>query len=256
MEKLRITVITVCYNCAATIRDTLKSIASQSYNNFEHIIVDGASTDDTLSIIRGWTKHSIRIVSEPDNGIYDAMNKGMRLATGEVIGFLNADDFYADSSVLGQIASAFQDSTLDACYADLVYVSQDNRRIIRYWRSKIFRKGDFALGWCPAHPTFYVRKLTIERLGYFDQSFGIAADAEMMMRYLENGEINFCYIPAVWVRMRVGGTTNQSLKNIIRQNGEIFRALKKNNIAASRFLFVSNKIINRIGQLFCGLARR
>jgi len=255
LESPRITVVTVCYNSAATIRDTLESIASQSYKNVEHIVVDGGSADGTLAIIRGWAGHSIRLVSEPDDGIYDAMNKGLKLATGEAVGFLNADDLYADSSVLGQIADVFQDKALDACYADLVYVSQDNQRVIRYWRSKVFKKGDFALGWCPAHPTFYVRKSVIDRLGYFDQSFRMAADMEMMMRYLENGGISFCYIPAVWVRMRLGGETNQSLKNIIQQNREILRALKKNNASVSLFMFVANKIINRIVQFASGLAR-
>lgn len=256
LDNPRITVITVCYNSAATIRDTLESVAMQSYKNFEHIVVDGASIDGTLAIVRGWTGHSIQLVSGPDNGIYDAMNKGLSLATGEVVGFLNADDTYSDSSVLGQIANAFQDKALDACYADLVYVSQDNRRVIRYWRSKVFRKGDFALGWCPAHPTFYARKSVVERLGYFDHSLRLAADAELMMRYLERGGIRSRYIPRVWVRMRVGGATNQSLKNIVQQNREILIALRKNNIAVSPLLFVTNKIINRIRQFVSGLARR
>lgn len=248
MNNPRITVITVCFNSASTIRDTLKSIASQTCKDFEHVIVDGGSTDETLDIIRRWTQHPIRLVSESDNGIYDAMNKGLALATGEVVGFLNADDFYADESVLGQIAKVFNDSMVDACYADLVYVSKDSTRIIRYWKSSPFKTGAFASGWCPAHPTFYVRKSVIDWLGNFDRSFRLAVDVELMMRYLERAKISSVYVPRVWVRMRVGGESNRNMNNILGQNREILRALRKNNIPVAPFIFVTAKILNRIGQ--------
>lgn len=251
-----ITIITVCYNSALTIKDTLESVALQSYKNFEHLIIDGGSTDGTLDIIRAWNGHTVCLLSEPDEGIYDAMNKGMAMASGEVLGFLNSDDFYANSSVLEQIAKAFQDKKLDACYADLAYVSQDSQRIVRYWRSKSFAKGDFALGWSPAHPTFYVRKSVVDRYGNFDKSFKLAADAELMMRYLECAEIRSIYIPGVWIRMRIGGQTNQSLKNIVQQNKEILIALAKNNVPFSRILFASNKITNRVWQFIYGRVRQ
>jgi glycosyltransferase involved in cell wall biosynthesis len=249
---MKISVITVCYNSAATIKDTLESVELQRYKNFEHLIVDGGSTDGTLEIVRAWKGHPIRLVSESDEGLYDAMNKGLTLASGEVLGFLNSDDFYADSSVLEQIAKAFQNKSLDACYADLVYVSCDNRRVLRYWQSKPFTRGAFALGWCPAHPTFYVRKAVVDKYGCFDRSFKLAADAELMMRYLERGKINSTYIPYVWVRMRIGGQTNKSLKNINQQNKEILIALEKNDVPFSKILFVTNKIINRILQFIFG----
>ena len=150
----KISVITVCFNSAATIKDTLESVGSQVHSNFEHLIIDGGSSDGTLELLRSWKKHAIRLIAEPDDGIYDAMNKGLGLATGDVVGFLNSDDFYTDSFVLEKIANAFQDKAIDACYADLVYVTHDNSRVVRYWKSQPFVKGIFAKGWCPAHPTF------------------------------------------------------------------------------------------------------
>jgi glycosyltransferase involved in cell wall biosynthesis len=253
---MKISVITVCYNSALTIKDTLESVALQCYEDYEHLIIDGGSKDGTLEVIRTWKGHPVRLISESDEGIYDAMNKGLRLATGEVVGFLNSDDFYADSSALVKIADAFQDESVEACYGDLVYVSQDNCRIVRYWKSTPFIKGSFAKGWCPAHPTFYVRKSTIERLGRFDRSFKLAADVEFMMRYLENGKIRTAHISSVLVRMRVGGVTNNSWANILRQNREIFVALKKNVVHFSQTVFLATKLKNRLGQFIAGHLKR
>ncbi len=253
---MKISVITVSCNSAKTIMDTLNSVAAQTYRNVEHIVVDGASTDETPAIVRNHSNLDIRFVSESDKGIYDAMNKGIALASGEIIGFLNSDDFYADTSVLQKIANAFQDPAVDACYADLLYVNQDNSRVVRYWKSKPFTKGDFAKGWCPAHPTFYVRKLVIERLGLFDQSYKMGIDVEFMMRYLECGQIRAVYIPHVLVRMRLGGASNQSWKNIFLQNKEIFAALRKNGIPFSRMWFAVNKVVNRLSQFVVGRIRR
>lgn len=249
---MKISIITVCYNSAFTIKDTLESVALQRYNDFEHLIIDGGSTDGTLEIIRAWRGYPIRLISEADEGIYDAMNKGLALATGEIVGCLNSDDFYADSSVLTKIANTFQDESVDACYGDLVYVSQDSSRVVRYWRSMPFINGSFAKSWCPAHPTFYVRKPVIDRLGFFDQSFKLAADMEFMMRYLERGKIPSVYIPDVLVKMRVGGATNQSWKNIVQQNKEIFIALEKNGVQFSKPLFLMRKLKSRLGQFIAG----
>jgi len=251
-----VTVITVCFNSEESIKDTLQSIALQTYKNVEHLVVDGASTDRTLEIVRAWEGHPVRLVSEPDEGIYDAMNKGLALASGEVVGFLNSDDFYADSLVLEKISKVFQDESVQASYADLVYVSPDNGRVVRYWKSKSFVSGDFSRGWCPAHPTFYVRKSVIERLGLFDQSYKLAADVEFMMRYLERGQIRAAYIPHVLVRMRVGGVTNKNWKNIVRQNKEIFTALRKNGIPFSEIWFAANKVLSRLWQFALGRLRR
>ena len=256
IDYMKISVITVSYNSAQTITDTLNSVAVQTYPNIEHIVVDGASMDETIALVCNHDNQNIRFVSEPDNGIYDAMNKGFIRATGEVIGFLNSDDFYADATVLEKITNAFQDPAVDACYADLVYVTHDNSRVVRYWKSKPFTKGDFAKGWCPAHPTFYIRKSVIERLGLFDQTYKLAADVEFMMRSLERGQIRAVYIPSVLVRMRLGGATNQSWKNILLQNEEIFAALRKNSVPFSRVWFVANKVVSRLNQFVVGRIRR
>jgi glycosyltransferase involved in cell wall biosynthesis len=253
---MKISVITVAFNSAKTIVDTLSSVAAQTYPNIEHIVVNGASTDETLSLVCNHSNPNIRLFSEPDKGIYDAMNKGLVQATGEVVGFLNSDDFYADAAVLEKIANAFQDPAVDACYARLVYVTQDNSRVVRYWKSKPFIRGYFGKGWCPAHPTFYVRKSVIDRLGYFDQSYKLSADVEFMMRYLEIGQIRAVYIPHVLVRMRLGGATNESWKNIVQQNKEIFAALRKNGVPFSRVWFAANKVVSRLWQFAAGRVRR
>lgn len=253
---MKISVITVSYNSALTIKDTLQSVSLQRYEDFEHLIIDGGSKDGTLEIIRSWKDYPVRLISESDEGIYDAMNKGLVLATGEIVGFLNSDDVYADSSVMTKIANTFQDESVDACFGDLVYVSRDSSHIVRYWRSKPFIGGSFAKGWCPAHPTFYVRKLVIERLGLFDKSFKLAADMEFMMRYLERGKIRSVYIPGVLVKMRVGGVTNQSWKNIVQQNKEIFIALQKNGAPFSKPLFLLRKLKSRLDQFIVGRLNR
>ena len=228
----------------------------QTHSDVEHLVIDGASKDGSAEIVRSYGNSQIRLISESDKGIYDAMNKGLVESTGEVVGFLNSDDFYADATVLAKIANAFQDPAVGACYADLVYVTQDNSSVVRYWKSKPFSKGDFAKGWCPAHPTFYVRKSVIESLGLFDQSYKLGADVEFMMRYLERWQVTAAYIPHVLVRMRIGGATNQSWKNIVLQNKEIIAALRKNGIPFSRMWFVANKVVSRLWQFTTGRVRR
>ena len=245
---MKISIVTVCYNSAATIADTLRSVARQGYQDIEHLVIDGRSVDRTIQVVEENHHPRLIVSSEPDGGIYDAMNKGLKRASGEIIGFLNSDDFYSDSSVLEDIAAAFQDESVEACYADLVYVTQDDGRIVRFWKSRPFVRGDFAYGWCPAHPTFYVRKSVFERLGFFDQRFKLAADAEFMMRCLELDEIKSLYIPRVIVRMRVGGASNQGWKNILQQNKEIFSAFRKNNVAFNPVTFFIHKILARIRQ--------
>jgi glycosyltransferase involved in cell wall biosynthesis len=227
--------------------NTIASVASQDYVDYEHLVVDGLSTDETMDIVRS-SPSVTRYLSELDAGLYDAMNKGISLANGDIVGFLNSDDMYADSSVLEKVAQAFEDSSVDVCYGDLVYVSEDNARVVRYWKSKDFVSGAFGKGWCPAHPTFYVRKSKIAELGLFNLSYKLAADVEFMMRYLEGGHLKCVYIPHVLVRMRVGGATNQSWRNVVMQNKEVLAALRKNNIPFSRFLFFGNKLVSRLLQ--------
>lgn len=249
---MKISVITVAYNSAATIGEAVESIARQSYDNFEHLIIDGSSRDQTVEIARSRAIAGVKIISEPDAGIYDAMNKGLTLAQGDVIGFLNADDMFADEKTLSSVAAAFEDPCIEACFGDLVYVTQDNRKVVRHWKSRPYKKGSFARGWCPAHPTFYIRRTALDRLGLFDLSYRLAADAEFMMRYLERGGVQSTYIPRVQVRMRLGGATNQSWRNVTRQNLEILRALKKNCIPYSLLSFMLKKFASRVWQRWAG----
>jgi glycosyltransferase involved in cell wall biosynthesis len=246
---MKISIITVCYNSAETITDTIASVASQQYSNREHIIVDGASRDGTMEIV----KHApsvARYVSEPDRGIYDAMNKGLKLATGDVIGLLNADDFYADDTILSQVAEVFKDPDVQACYADLVYVDQRNTsRVIRYWKSRDFKPGLFKRGWMPAHPTFFVRKSVYEQLGGFDLSFPRQADFELTMRFLEVNRIKSAYVPKVWIRMRVGGASNNSIRGVIKGNLEAYRACRLHQLDVGPW-FIPRKILSRLPQFF------
>lgn len=246
---MKISIITVCYNSAETIADTIASVASQQYSEHEHIIVDGDSSDGTIDILKN-AKSLALYVSEPDRGIYDAMNKGLRLASGEVVGLLNADDFYADDTVLNQVAEVFKNPAVDACYADLVYVDQqDTSKIIRYWKSRDFEPGLFQQGWMPAHPTFFVRRGVYERLGGFDLRFPRQADFELTMRFLEVHGIQSLYVPRIWVRMRVGGASNNNIRGVIKGNLEAYRACKLHQLKVGP-LFIPRKILSRVPQFF------
>lgn len=245
----KISVITVSYNSSQTILDTLRSVASQTYPNVEHLVIDGLSIDNTVKLVEENRHLNLVLFSELDLGIYDAMNKGLARASGEIIGFLNADDFFADANVLRRIAKAFEvDPHIEACFGDLVYVTEDSLNIERYWKSRPYEIGCFARGWSPAHPTFYIRRSALIRLGHFDLTYRLAADTEFMMRYLECGSVRSVYIPRVQVRMRIGGVTNQSWRNIASQNREILQALKKNCIPYSLPSFVLHKLASRFWQ--------
>jgi glycosyltransferase involved in cell wall biosynthesis len=249
---LKISIITISFNAKATIEKTLKSVANQSYNNIEHIIVDGASTDGTLSLLESNRDQLKALISEPDKGIYDAMNKGIKIATGDIIGFLNSDDFYSRNDVLSKVAKVFiKNPSLDGCYADLIYTARfDTSKHIRYWRSNEFIQGSFSKGWCPPHPTFFVRSSVYKKFGNFNLNYSIASDVELMMRLLEIKKINVSYIPELWVKMRIGGLSNKSLKNIIKVNKEIICALKSHNLHSSSLIFFIHKIISRLKQFF------
>lgn len=254
---MKITVITVTWNSAATVGDTLTSINVQTHPEVEHVIVDGGSTDSTLAIVKAVGRRVTTVVSERDNGIYDAMNKGVKLARGDVVGLLNSDDFLASPAALATIAAAFADPEVDAVYGDLCYVRQnDPSQIVRYWRSSPFRPGLFALGWAPPHPTLYVRRAFYERLGGFDLAYPLAADLELMARFFEVHRIRARYVPEVLVRMRTGGATNRSWGNIARQNREILSALRKNGLVGSMAGFALRKIASRLRQFTTRPAKR
>jgi glycosyltransferase involved in cell wall biosynthesis len=247
-SKPKLSIITVCFNSVDTIADTIDSVAEQNYPNVEHIVVDGGSTDGTRELISASPSVS-HYLFEPDKGIYDAMNKGISLASGEIIGTLNADDFYSSQHILTDIANLFHDPGVDACYADLVYVSQTNTdNIVRYWTSRPFQSGMFRRGWMPAHPTFFCRRSLYERLGKFDLNYSIAADVELLFRFMEKSHINCIYLPKVIIKMRLGGTTNKSFKNIKKQNLEVLAFLDLFYGRVSRFIFFAGKVANRFNQ--------
>jgi glycosyltransferase involved in cell wall biosynthesis len=248
-SEVTFSIITVCYNSASTIADTLRSIAEQTYPHIQHIIVDGASTDDTLRVIQSHSKRVAHLISEPDRGIYDAMNKGIGVASGDIIGFLNADDFYAEPDAVAAVASMFDDPGVDACYGDLQYVRPDDLNVVvRHWRSSPFRPGLFLQGWVPPHPTFFVRRRAYVDWGRFDLQFRIAADIELMMRFLEVHGTRARYLPKVLVKMRMGGTTNKSWRNVLQQNREIWHALKMHGLQPSLPNFVMGKLLSRSRQ--------
>ena len=205
---LKISVITVTCNAAATLDDCLASVAAQSFAGVEHILIDGGSTDETLTVAHRY-KHVSFIVSEPDNGLYDAMNKGISRARGDIIGILNADDLYASSDVLAKVAAVFEDPAIDACYGDLYYVQRKvTERVVRYWRSGGFSPRRFYWGWVPPHPTFFVRKSVYERFGLLNPDLGCGADYELMLRFLVKHRIKAAYIPEVLEKMRTGGVSS------------------------------------------------
>lgn len=227
---MKISIITATYNSAATVRDTLTCIASQQYPNIEHIIVDGISKDNTLAIV-GEFSHIAKTISEKDKGIYDAMNKGVQLATGEVIGILNSDDFYTNSEVLLKVALAFEDPAVEAVYGDLQYVKADNVDVVtRTWKSGKFKRKNLYYGWMPPHPTFFVRRHVYEKCGLFNTTLRSAADYELMLRVLLKFNTHVQYIPEVLVKMRAGGMSNASFRNRLRANKEDAMAWKLNGL--------------------------
>lgn len=247
---MKVSIITVTYNCKSVILDCINSVIAQNHKNIEHIIVDGASDDGTVTLLNSKRKHFSFYISEKDKGIYDAMNKGIKNSSGEIIGFLNSDDFYANNEVISKVVSEFEkESNLQACYSDLIYVNKKfTSKIVRYFKSCEFRHGLFSKGWCPPHPTFFVKKSIYESYGYFDLNYNIASDIDLMMRFLEIHKIQSKYVPEVWVKMRMGGTTNKSLKNILKQNFEILNSLKKNKLEFSPLVFFIHKMISRSRQ--------
>lgn len=244
---MKITVITVTFNSAETVIGTLRSVASQSYPNVEHIVVDGGSTDGTLEHIRRHGSGVKRVVSEPDNGIYDAMNKGLRLASGDFVGFLNGDDTFAGPGVLADVAAAASQPAVDAIYGDLVYVSKNHPdRVVRYWRSGSWSCRQLALGWMAPHPTLYMRKALVDQYGAFDERLDIAADYDFMLRYFRRPDINVVYIRKVLVCMRTGGASNRSFGALYRKSREDLLALKRN--AVGGWLTLLCKIARKLPQ--------
>jgi glycosyltransferase len=242
----RVTIVTVAYNSAATIADTLASVECQSWPDIEHIVVDGGSDDGTDKIV-GKAGRVSRFVSEPDRGIYDAMNKGLRMATGGIVGFLNADDVLASPDAIAKLSTAIGER--DAVYADLAYVSGTAPcRVVRYWRSGAYERSRLVRGWMPPHPTFYARTGLLRAAGGFDASMRIAADYDLMVRCLGPRRFTVAYVPEVIVHMRLGGASNRSMAALLRKSREDLRAIRRNDVGGVMTLAMKN--LRKIPQFF------
>ncbi|MCL5023038.1 MAG: glycosyltransferase [Nitrospirae bacterium] len=266
---MKLSIITAVFNSKPYIDACIRSVLNQSYHNVEHIIIDGGSTDGTLEVIKKVLSRQnsqrvkepkvcsslsapcakLTVVSEPDNGIYDALNKGIRLATGDVVGFLHADDLYAHERVIETVISEMTKHNVKSCYGDLLYVDKDTTdKVIRHWKSSPYRDSLFERGWMPPHPTFFVKKEVYEKYGCFNTDFKIAADYELMLRFLEKYRISTLYIPEVLIKMRIGGTSNRSVGNLIKKSSEDYRAMKMHNVGGLTTLLRKN--LSKLPQFF------
>lgn len=246
---IKISIVTAVYNSCETVAAALDSALSQSDVNIELVVIDGGSTDGTLEVLRSYADRLDVLVSEPDCGIYDALNKGIRRVSGDVVGFLHSDDLFADAGVLSRIAAAFAEPAVEVVYGDLHYVRKDNpEQVVRYWRAGEFAGRRLGWGWMPPHPTLYVRRSVYEQIGLFDTSFRIAADYDFILRMLGRGGVGVHYIPEVLVKMRVGGASNRSLRNIVRKSREDLRALRRNGVGGLGALAWKN--LSKLPQFF------
>ena len=247
---MKISIITVTYNSVSTIEQTIQSVLNQTYKNIEFIIVDGVSTDGTLDILNRYKSQIHKIVSEKDNGIYDALNKGIDLATGDVIGILHSDDFYINSNVIENIANTFNKKQCDALYANLYYVDKDDtNKIKRKWHSGNYNEGAFLNGWMPPHPTFFVKKEIYTKYGKFNLQFTSAADYELMLRFIHKHKIKLAYLNEFIVKMRMGGKSNVTVKNRVTANMEDRKAWEVNGLTP-RFYTLTLKPLRKIVQFF------
>ena len=245
---MKFSIITVSYNSKDTIADTVQSVGSQSHSDTEYLIIDGASKDGTLKILESLKNKIDILVSEKDNGIYHAMNKGIEKAGGDVIGILNSDDIYTDEFILQDVAKIFENPETEAVYADLVYVErEDTNKVKRKWISGEYTQGDFRKGWMPPHPTFFVRKSVYEKYGAFNLDFESAADYELMLRFIHKHHIKIAYLPRVIIKMRVGGQSNVTLKNRLKANREDQKAWEVNGLKPGKFTFI-RKPLSKLGQ--------
>lgn len=231
---MKFTIITATYNSGKTLRDTIESVLKQTYSDIEYLIIDGASSDQTMDIVKEYEPQfegRLRWISEPDKGLYDAMNKGFKMATGEVIGILNSDDFFTSATVLEQVANALSASQVDAVYGDIHFVQDaDLNRCVRYYSSRGFRRWKMRLGFMPAHPSFYCRKAIYDQYGAFDTSFKIAADFENLLRLIFVHRIRTVYLPLDFVTMRTGGASTSGMSSHKQILKDHLKAYKKNGV--------------------------
>lgn len=228
---MKVTIITVTLNSEKFLEDCIQSVISQDYKDIEHIVIDGKSGDGTLAIIRKYENHIAKWISEKDRGMYDAINTGMEMATGDIIGTLNSDDILASPDVISSIVKHFEAEKVDAVYGDLLYVDQqDPQRVIRVWKGVPYRRSRYRYGWMPAHPTFYFRRKLLEQCGLYETHYFTAADYEFMARYLYRFRVSASYIPKLIVRMRTGGISNNNIYSRFRANRRDYLAMKVNKI--------------------------
>lgn len=238
---MKVSIITAVRNGIGTIAGALASVQQQEYPDIEHVLVDGASTDGTSDFLLSLSGHNRTVVSEPDLGIYDALNKGMRRSTGEVIGVLHADDFFTSPAVITKVANALLQEHADLVYGDLQYVSRhDPSRVVRFWKSGEFRRTGLCRGWMPPHPTVFMRRRLLELTGEYDSSFRIAADYDFLLRVLMRRDVRCTYLPEVLVSMRLGGASNGTMKGIIRKSREDLRAIRRNGVGGIPTLIAKN----------------
>lgn len=249
---MKISIITVCLNSVNTLRDTIESVLNQTYGNIEYLVIDGGSTDGTIELINSFGKGISKFVSEPDNGIYDAINKGIRLSTGHVVGILNSDDFFCDKYVIEKVVKAFTENEIDAVFGDVQFVDpQKTSKIVRYYSSKRFNPGKFRYGIMPAHPSFYAKRDLFENLGFYRTNYKIAADYELLVRFIFINKIRYKYLDLSFVSMRTGGVSNKSFYSNYILNKEIVRACRENGINTKYFLVYSKyflKLFELIGK--------
>lgn len=250
---MKISIITATYNSRLTLSSCITSVLKQTYQNIEYVVVDGNSTDETLELLKQhqlqFPKIEFKILSEPDSGIYDALNKGVQLATGDVIGFVHSDDILADNQTVSKLADKFDREYIDGVYGDLQYVDKNNiGKIIRYWKSSDFHPGLLRKGWMPSHPTLFLKKEVYEKHGFFDLSYSISADYDFILRIFKDQELKFGYLPTVITNMRVGGASNRSIKNIIKKSKEDYIAIKRNNVG--NIITLIRKNTSKIKQFF------
>jgi glycosyltransferase involved in cell wall biosynthesis len=246
---MKISIVTAAYNSAATIRDTIESVLSQDYPNIEYVVADGGSKDGTVEILKSYGD-KIKWVSEKDSGIFEAMSKGVKMATGDVVGIVGSDDFYPDNQAISRVAKAFEESKADSVYGDLYYVdAEDTNKIVRNWKSGKYDRKRFLNGWMPPHTAFFLKKSVYDTYGLYDSSYRFAGDYELMLRMLYRYNVSSYYIPEVLMKMRAGGNSNGSLKGRMKANREDLRAWKMNGIKP-RWYTLYAKPISKIFQWF------
>ena len=248
---MNISIITVVWNNKDIIKDAIDSVLNQTYEDIEYIIIDGASNDGTVEVVQSYGEKITKFVSEPDKGLYDAMNKGIKLATGDVVGILNSDDFYIDEFVIEKIVKVFEEKEVDCLFADLVYVKPDNlKKTVRHYDSSHFRPEKFAYGWMPAHPTFFVKRSAYEKYGLFKTDYKIAADYELLVRFLYKYDLKYFYLQEVIIKMRMGGVSTSGLKSSWILNEENIRACRENGIKTNIV-----KILSRYPKKILGIVK-